>query len=131
MQTTLAKQPTAVSLVLFLGLLALGVAGAAIGLSVFSIVAILIIPAWVLLGSRIAAEVDHKSGSWLDAWIKTVVIFVGSVVLAVFVPSYILELHSVATLSARLQDIVGTGAFSLALVFSLWAIYRAHVAKKI
>ncbi len=131
MKTRLAEGNPSTALIYLLGLLALGVGGAAVGLSVFSIVGILAIPTWVLLGARITAEIDHDSDSWLDAWIKTVVIFVVVVVLGVFVPSYVVELKSVAELDSKFQDIIGTGVFSAALVFSLWAIYRAHEAKRI
>jgi len=131
MKTRLAKVNAGLARVFLLVLVAAGIGGALIGLSVFSIVGILAIPSWVLLGSWLTAPVDHNSDSWLDAWIKSITIFVLVVVIGVFVPSYLIKLHSVAKLDVKLQDIVGTGSFAIALSGSLFVIYKSHRAGRI
>jgi len=131
MKTRLAKVKPALARLFLLVLVAAGIGGALIGLSVFSIVGILAIPSWVLLGSWLTAPVDHNSDSWLDAWIKAITIFVLVVVVGVFVPSYLIKLHSVATLDVKLQDIVGTGSFAIALSGSLFVLYKSHQAGRI
>ena len=131
MKTRLAKVNPGLARLFLLILVAAGIGGALIGMTVFSIVAILAIPSWILLGSWLTAPIDHESDSWLDAWIKAITIFVLVVVLGVFVPSYLIKLHSVATLDVKLQDIVGTGSFAIALAASLFVLYKSNQAGRI
>jgi len=131
MKTTLAKVKAPVARLFLLLLLALAVGGVALGLSVFVIFAALAIPTWVLLGAWIIAPIDQEPDSWLAAWIKGLIIFVVVVVFSVFVPSYLIKLHSVARLDVKLQDLVGTGSFGVVLVVSLWALYRSREAGRI
>jgi len=131
MKTSLAKVNPPVARLFLLALFALAVGGVALGLSTFLIFAALIIPTWVLLGAWIVAPIEQNPDSWLAAWIKGLVIFVFVVVLGVFVPSYLIKLHSVAKLDVKLQDLVGTGSFAVVLVASLWALYRSREAGRI
>jgi len=131
MKTRLAKVGAPLARLFLVALLAAGIALAAIGLTVFAIVGILAIPSWVLLGSWLTAPVDHLEGPWIAAWIKGSAIFVLVVVLGVFLPSYLIKLHSVATLDTKLQDLVGTGSFAVALIVSLFVLYRSREAGRI
>lgn len=131
MKTRLTKVKAPVARLFLFALVALAFGGAVIGLSVFSIVGILAIPSWVLLGSWLTAPIDHESDSWLDAWIKAIVIFVLVTVSTVFVPSYLIRLNRVARLDILLQDLVAVGSFTIALVASLWLLYQAREAGRI
>ncbi len=131
MKTRLTKVKAPVARLFLFALVALAFGGAVIGLSVFAIVGILAIPSWVLLGSWLTAPIDHESDSWLDAWIKAIVIFVLVTVSTVFVPSYLIRLNRVARLDILLQDLVAVGSFTIALVASLWLLYQAREAGRI
>ncbi len=79
-----------------------------------------------VLAPRVLGATDRLTLPWFDAWVKTAVIVVYFVVTTVVVPSLILELGLVASLPRLVQDLVGVGAWAVALGLGLWGLWWAQ-----
>ncbi|MFW2334439.1 c-type cytochrome [Ilumatobacter sp.] len=85
----------------------------------------------LVLGPRIVAVGPHHQFSWVDAWLKTGVIVVGSILATTIVPARALELETVQDLPRTAQDLIAVGLWSAAICATLWALWYAHREKRI
>jgi len=74
---------------------------------------------------------DRLQTPWLDAWLKTGVIFVAAVVLLVFIPDWAIRTKTVAGLSRTSQDIIGVGLWGTGLVLFLGGLWLSHKESRI
>lgn len=84
-----------------------------------------------VFGRRVVAVIDRRTVSWLDAWVKTLVIVVALVVSIVIVPAKVLELGAVQDMSRAAQDLITLGLWSGALAVSLLVLWYAHRERRI
>jgi lipid-A-disaccharide synthase-like uncharacterized protein len=75
--------------------------------------------------------IDRRSGRWLDAFLKSVVIFVSVALFTVFVPSYVVQHEEVAKLDRDVQDLIGAGVWGAGFVGSLLLLSYAHRRQRI
>jgi len=85
----------------------------------------------LVLGPRIVAVGPRHQFSWVDAWLKTGVIVVGSIVATTIVPARVLELETVQDLPRTAQDLITVGLWSAAICATLWALWYAHREKRV
>lgn len=85
----------------------------------------------VVFGRRVVAVIDRRTGSWVDAWAKTVVIVAGIIVSVVIVPAKVLEFKTVQDMPRAAQDLITVGLWSGALAFALLALWYAHRERRI
>ena len=85
----------------------------------------------LVFGRRVVAVIDRRTVSWADAWAKTVVIVVASIVSIVIVPAKVLEIGAVQDMSRAAQDLITVGLWSGALSVALLVLWYAHRERRI
>lgn len=80
----------------------------------------------IAFAPRVRQVNDPSETSWIDGGLKAAVIFIGVVVLTVFLPSYVLKLEQVAELDRGARDAIGTVVWGMAFVGSLWLLWYAQ-----
>ncbi len=80
----------------------------------------------VVFRRRVFGRIDRVRSSWVDAWLKALVILVGVTFLGVYVPSWILQTGPVTRLHQPARDLVGAGTWGVAFVAILTVLYLAH-----
>jgi mono/diheme cytochrome c family protein len=85
----------------------------------------------LVLGPRIIAVNDRRTIPWTDAWMKTGVIVVGTIVATVYVPNWVLERQTVQDMPRMAQDLIAVGIWSVAIAGSILALWYAHREKRI
>lgn len=85
----------------------------------------------VIFRSRVFGANDASEISWLDAWLKAMVIVVAVAFFTVYVPSWAIQTDAVTDMDRNAQDLIGAGLFGLALVATLWALWYAHREKRV
>jgi mono/diheme cytochrome c family protein len=85
----------------------------------------------LVFGPRIIGANDRREISWLDAWLKTGVIVVGSIVATTIIPARVLELSTVQELPRAAQDLIAVSIWIAAIVASIWALWYAHRERRV
>ena len=85
----------------------------------------------LILGPRVIAANDRRRTTWVDAWLKTGVIVVGSVVATTIIPAQVLELDTVQDLPRAAQDLIAVGLWMAAIAASIWALWYAHRERRV
>lgn len=96
-----------------------------LGLAIaFGLAVLLLSPRWI-------AAHDRREITWLDAWLKAVVIVVGLIVSIVIVPAKVIELGAVQDMPRIAQDLITVGIWSGALVTALFVLWYAHRERRV
>ena len=85
----------------------------------------------LVLGPRIVGAHDRRTMPWLDAWLKTAVIVVGTIFVTTWVPAKVLEFEAVQDLPREAQDLIASGLWIAGLAASIWALWYAHRENRI
>ena len=85
----------------------------------------------LVLGPRIVAVGPDHQFSWVDAWLKTAVIVIGSIVVTTIVPARALELEPVQDLPRTMQDLIAVGLWTGGICATLWALWYAHREQRV
>lgn len=85
----------------------------------------------LVLGPRVIGANDRRTIPWLDAWMKTAVIVVGSIVATTIVPAKVLELDTVQELPREAQDLIAVSLWAGAIGASIWALWYAHRERRV
>lgn len=85
----------------------------------------------LILRARVLGTNERTATSWIDAWLKAIAMVVFITFVGVYVPSYILQTSTVANLDRNVQDILGTGAWLIAMVVTFGGLRLAHSYKKV
>ena len=80
----------------------------------------------ILARRRVFGTNDRLSTSWLDAWLKGVVIVVFVVFLAVYLPSWVMTTSTVTDLDRNAQDLIGTAVWGAGFLGCLIALWYGH-----
>ncbi len=92
----------------------------AVGFLAFLVVAALVAAPYVL------GKDESHSYDWPRAWLKAVVIFLFFTIGTVVIPSMLIEWGPVSRSTRPVQDVIGSGAWFLALALGLWGLRRAQ-----
>jgi mono/diheme cytochrome c family protein len=85
----------------------------------------------LVLGPRVVAANDRRELTWLDAWMKTAVIVVGSILVTTWVPAKVLELDTVQDLPRAGQDLIAVGLWTGGVGVVLLALWYAHRERRV
>jgi mono/diheme cytochrome c family protein len=85
----------------------------------------------LVLGPRVLATNDRREITWLDAWMKTAVIVVGSVAVTTIIPAKVLELDTVQELPRIGQDLITVGLWGGGVAVVLLALWFAHREQRV
>ncbi|MGI9607769.1 MAG: hypothetical protein ACR2P0_16700 [Acidimicrobiales bacterium] len=85
----------------------------------------------VVFRARVFGANERDSTSWVDAWLKAIVILVAVAFFLVYVPSWALQTKTVADMNRNAQDLIGAGLFAIALIVVLWVLRWAHAEKRV
>jgi len=80
---------------------------------------------------RLVSANSRLEVPWVDAWLKTFVIVVASILLVVIVPNWALQHEVVAKLSRPAQDLIGVGLWGTGLAVLLGGLWYAHRESRI
>jgi len=103
------------------------------GLPVAAVIAIVLVVVVfaVVLGPRVIRVIDRRTLSWPDGWLKSVVIVVYFIVFTVFLPSFVLQMSTVAALSRPAQELVGSAVWAVGLGAGLVGLWYAQRTSRI
>lgn len=90
-----------------------------------------IVAFFLVLGPRIIGVQDRRTMSWLDAWLKTIVIVVGLILVTTYIPARVLEFEAVRDLPTEAQDLIAVGLWMGGLSAGIWALWYAHRESRI
>ncbi len=85
----------------------------------------------VVARRRVFGVNERTETSWLDAWLKAVVIVVFVVFTSVYLPSYVIGSSVVSDLNRNAQDLIAAGIWGAAFAATLWGLWFAHREKRV
>ncbi len=85
----------------------------------------------VVARRRVFGANERTETSWLDAWLKALVLVVFVVFVAVYLPSYVMQTSTVADLDRTAQELIGTAVWGTGFLSILWGLWWAHREKRV
>ncbi len=80
---------------------------------------------------RVFGANERTETSWLDAWLKAIVIVVFVVFTTVYLPSYVIGMSAVSDLNRNAQDLISAGIWGAAFTATLGGLWYAHREKRV
>ena len=99
---------------------------AVLGLPNIVVAAIVTAVIAVVFHKRVFGANDPYETSWIDAWLKAIVIMVSISFFVGFVPSWAMQTDLVVEFDRTAQDLVGSALWLVALVATLVGLWYAH-----
>jgi len=96
---------------------------ALIGVSNLVVVALVVALVAAVLWPRLWGRVPIGGIGWGDAGLKALIIAVATIMLVAYLPSRILQTGTVAGQSRLIQDLIGTGVWSVGFVATLAGLH--------
>ena len=87
--------------------------------------------ALLVVGPRLTSRNDRLDTPWFDVWLKTATIVVAVALAVAFVPNWVLQTSTVASLARPLQDLIGVSVWGLGLLLCLGGLWYAHKDSRI
>ena len=85
----------------------------------------------IIAHRRVFGANERTQTSWVDAWLKAIVIVVFVVFSSVYLPSYVMTTSAVADLNRNAQDLIGAGVWGVSFVVILGGLWYAHREKRV
>ena len=85
----------------------------------------------ILARRRVFGANERTETSWLDAWLKAIVIVVFVVFSSVYLPSYVMTTSTVTDFNRDVQDLIGAAVWGAAFAATLGALWYAHREKRV
>lgn len=104
---------------------------AIIGIPNLVSVAIVVGAVSLLFRSRVFGSNQQGEISWLDAWLKAIVILVAIAFFSVFLPSYVMQTSRVTAFDRTVQQLIGASVWVVAFSATLFALWYAHREKRV
>ena len=98
---------------------------------IYIALAVALLVSAVAFAPRIVGVIDRRTVPWTTAWMKTVVIVVGMILLTTFIPSWVIESEALKDTSRTTRDLITVGVWTVGLGAGLWALWLAQRDRRI
>lgn len=85
----------------------------------------------LVLAPRLFGVSDRLNSSWIDVWLKTLIIVLAVAIFTVFIPDWALKTTTVAKLDRIYQDVIGVGLWAGGMALVLGGLWWAHRESRI
>ncbi len=98
---------------------------------IYVALAVALVGSAVVFAPRIIGVIDRRTVPWPDAWMKTVVIVVGLILLTTFIPNWVIESEALKETSRTTRDLITVGVWAVGLCVGLFALWRFQRNRRI